>query len=79
MSEHAEYRGVIITIPGNDDGAWRWAAHHKKGVRSHSIPWDAPRAEFKTRNAAVFAAKLTIDEFLKRRAPREVQEDDADA
>src|SRR5258708_7265495 len=32
MHEDTEYRGAIIVIPANDDGAWRWSAHDKKGA-----------------------------------------------
>jgi hypothetical protein len=64
MSENTEYRGVIITIPANDDGAWRWAAQYRKGARNIGIPAPAPRQAFETRNDAIAAAKLAIDEFL---------------
>jgi hypothetical protein len=78
MIEDMEYRGATIVIPANDDGAWRWAAHYKKGARTCGISEEAPRPVFESRDAAIAAAKRAIDEFLQRPAAGASLKDDAD-
>jgi hypothetical protein len=69
--ESMEHRGVLISLPPNDDGLWRWIAHYQKGHRLLGIPSAIPRPSYKTRSEAIVAAKQAIDKFLdaKRGTP----------
>jgi hypothetical protein len=78
MSEDTEYRGVSITIPRTDDGAWRWEANYKRRGRYLPVPFTVPRPAYKTHDDAVAGAKQAIDDFLKRRDPHEIPQDAAD-
>jgi hypothetical protein len=66
-----EYRGVMFSIPRNDDGVWHYAIHPKLGRRAtllgplhRSGPQGLP-----TREQAIAAAKQAIDVWLRTPSP----------
>ena len=65
MKASNEHRGVTYNVANNDDGAWRWIIYpsRKQKLDLRVVP---PRPAYKTRDAAVAAAKLAIDVLLDK-------------
>jgi hypothetical protein len=61
-----EYRGVMFSIPRNDDGIWHYAVHPKRDRRTTVCgmpPGSAPEG-LPSRQDAIVAAKKAIDDWL---------------
>ena len=68
MRETSEHRGVMYSIPHNDDGVWHYRIHPKRERRTteRGQPQSAPAEGFPTREAAIASAKRAIDAWLAR-------------
>ena len=67
------YRGVMFSIPRNDDGVWHYTIHPERDRRSrapdavhHSAPEGLP-----SRADAIAAAKQAIDRWLEPAAAQD--------
>lgn len=63
-----EYRGVMYSIPPNNDGIWHYRVHPRRDklLSMRGLPQAAPSSGYRTRDAAVTAAKKAIDAWLAR-------------
>ncbi|HEY1962381.1 MAG TPA: hypothetical protein VGG69_08185 [Rhizomicrobium sp.] len=61
-----EYRGVMFSIPRNDDGIWHYSIHPKRDRRTSMFgmpPGSGPEG-VPSRQEAIAAAKRAIDAWL---------------
>ena len=72
-----EYRGVMFSIPRNDDGIWHYAIHPKRERRTtiHGMPPGSGPEGLPSRQEAIMAAKHAIDDWLDKRSPQAEQAD----
>jgi len=63
-----EYKGVMYSIPPNNDGVWHYRIHPRRDklLAMRGIPQPAPSAGYCTYDSAVAAAKKAIDAWLAR-------------
>jgi hypothetical protein len=63
-----EYKGVMYSIPPNNDGVWHYRIHPKRDklLAMRGAPQTALCTGYRTREAAVAAAKKAIDAWLAR-------------
>jgi hypothetical protein len=63
-----EYKGVMFSIPPNNDGVWHYRIHPKRDklLAMRGMPQAAPSVGYCTRDAAITAAKKAIDAWLAR-------------
>jgi hypothetical protein len=67
VTETDNYRGVSFSIPHNDDGVWHYKIHPSRNrTANRPRPLLAPTEGFTTREAAVAAAHLAIDSWMRR-------------
>lgn len=61
-----EYRGVMFSIPRNDDGIWHYAIHPKRDRRTTicGMPPGSGPEGLPSRQEAITAAKHAIDHWL---------------
>lgn len=61
-----EYRGVMYSIPRNDDGIWHYAIHPRRDRRTtvHGMPPGSGPDGLPSRQEAIAAAKHAIDAWL---------------
>ena len=61
------YRGIMILIPGNDDGVWHYSLHLPRQRRRLSQrPQRSPLQGFSSQTAAIAAAENAIDIWLSQ-------------
>jgi hypothetical protein len=63
MRQTGEHRGVMYSIPTNDDGVWRWFIYPPQGYGINTLN-DLPRPTYTTFDEAANAAKKAIDRVL---------------
>ena len=63
-----EHRGVIFSIPHNDDGIWHYQVHPKRDklLAMRGRPQITLTEGYPTREAAIAAAQKAIDAWLER-------------
>jgi hypothetical protein len=67
MRTSGSYRGIMILIPGNDDGVWRYSLHLPRQRRRLSQrPQRSPLQGFSSQTAAIAAAENAIDIWLSQ-------------
>ena len=61
-----EYRGVMFSIPRNDDGVWHYAIHPRRDRRTsvYGMPPGSGPEGLPSRQEAIAAAKRAIDAWL---------------
>jgi hypothetical protein len=66
MRALCEHRGVVFSIPHNDDGVWHYKIYTKRDRRAavRGQPEATPVAGFANRESAVEAAKNAIDAWI---------------
>ena len=67
MRTIGSYRGIMISIPSNDDGVWHYSLHLPRQRRRFSEhPQRSPSQGFTSQPAAIAAAENAIDTWLGR-------------
>ena len=71
-----EYRGVMFSIPRNDDGIWHYAIHPKRDRRTtvHGMPAGSGPEGLASRQEAIAAAKRAIDAWLGAASEHQAQQ-----
>jgi hypothetical protein len=62
-----EYRGVMFSIPRNDDGIWHYSIHPPHERRAPAPPHGSGAQGLASRQEAIAAAKKAIDDWLTAR------------
>ena len=65
MRTTGSYRGIMISIPPNDDGVWHYSLHlPRQPRRLPERPLRSPSQGFTSQTAAIAAAENAIDNWL---------------